>query len=362
MGNQPDDNQKPNPSYILTLSLTLLIFFLLLGVGELLARTTFFRSHFIPISRGTTHQQFEFQLGRLEMITALSGPVDCLLLGNSMVWRGFDPLVSGSAFQEQTGRDLRCFNFGVDALPVSTASVLAEYLIREYRPKLLIYGTDARDFSVARNDKDTTVLLDSPWIRYQMGEFNLLGWLYEKSYLYRYLETLANLLRLEKQWLFVNSPEALNSDSYGFTGDTDVGTFVSTPPHQNVHMGPVRYLFEMLSDYRMLPENLEAFDKLISSGTETTSIALVVLPVPDMYMEFFTRKDQDYQMYLDKIRRSAELAHVTVWETPTYNVIPPDGWVDYSHLNIKGAHAFSRWLGERLAEAAITGQLAGLDQ
>ena len=33
------------------------------------------------------------------------------------------------------------------------------------------------------------------------------------------------------------------------------------------------------------------------------------------------------------------------------NMIPDDGWVDYSHLNTKGAKIFSEWLAHRVGQA-----------
>ena len=42
-------------------------------------------------------------------------------LGNSMVWRGFDPQAFAQAYQAQRGQALRCFNFGVDAMPAAGA-------------------------------------------------------------------------------------------------------------------------------------------------------------------------------------------------------------------------------------------------
>jgi hypothetical protein len=34
-------------------------------------------------------------------------------------------------------------------------------------------------------------------------------------------------------------------------------------------------------------------------------------------------------------------------------MIPDDGWVDYSHLNVDGADVFSAWLGGQIGEMVI---------
>jgi hypothetical protein len=44
-------------------------------------------------------------------------------------------------------------------------------------------------------------------------------------------------------------------------------------------------------------------------------------------------------------------------ETTRLDLIPDDGWADYSHLNSKGAVIFSKWLGKQLGKAVMDGQI-----
>src|SRR5258708_5641154 len=39
---------------------------------------------------------------------------DCLLFGNSLVQVGLDPVIFADAFRKQTGRQITCYNFGMD--------------------------------------------------------------------------------------------------------------------------------------------------------------------------------------------------------------------------------------------------------
>jgi hypothetical protein len=343
-----------------TFSLALILFSLLLGAGEALTRSRVFKSHFIADGRGTRHNQFELQLGRLETIVAIEGPVQCIFLGNSMVWNGFDPEAFAQAYRRQTGQSLRCFNFGVDGLPVVSAGALAQILVHDYRPKLLIYGTDARDYAVTREAEDTTVLLDTPWLRYRLGQFSSEGWLYEHAHLFRYGETLGHLMRLEKRYLVVTRVDALNRDNYGFGGDEKVGSFVSTPPNYHSDMGSVQYYSGLLSDYKMLPENLVGLEQVVHNHSNGTEVLVIGMPVPETYFYFFGNGEHDYQSFLAGVRDVTEANAVPFWPTTALHLIPSDGWVDYSHLNTKGARIFSTWLGQQLGEAAEKGLIAGL--
>ncbi len=343
-----------------TLILTLILLSLLLGAGEALTRTRLFKSHFIADARGTPHNQFELQLGQLETIVAREGPIECIFLGNSMVWRGFDTEAFAQAYKQQTGQDLRCFNFGVDALPAVGAGAIAEILVQDYRPKLLIYGTDARDYAVKRESSDAAVLLDTPWLRYRLGQFSVKGWLYEHSHFYRYQRTLGHLMRLEKRYLLVRGADALNKSNYGFHGGGTVGSFVSTPPNPNDHTAHVRYYFSVLSDYKMLLENLNGLKQIVRHNTQGTQVLVVEMPVPEMYFHFFGKGEQDHQAFLDQIGGIAEANGAPFWHTTALHLIPDDGWGDYSHLNTKGATIFSQWFGEQLGQAANARLIAGL--
>jgi hypothetical protein len=349
------------PPFGNTILLTLLLLFFLVGAGETLTRTHFFKTHFISVSRGSPHYQFELQLGRLERMAAIEGSVDCIFLGNSMVGNGFDPIAFSRAYSDETGLELRCFNFGVDALPVTGASGLAQYFMKEYQPKLLIYGADARDFAVGREDWDAKVVLDIPWMNYQLGTFSIQGWLYEYSHFYRYARTIGYLLMLDKQYLFIKEPDRMTGEDLGFYAKDTVGSYVSTSPALHMEMAPVRYYFEMLSDYQILPENTSSLEDFLNNGKEGLAVAVVIMPVPETYHEFFSINPHGYRVFLDHLQTTTSRFGSTIY-IPSPNIISEDGWADYTHLNTRGAAAFSRWLGQQLGESVLTGQVSILSR
>jgi hypothetical protein len=344
-----------------TLLFSLLLLVILLAAGEFLTRTDLVESHFISASRGSPHFQFELQLGRLERMAAMEGSIDCIFLGNSMVGNGFDPIAFSRAYRDKTGSELHCFNFGVDALPVTGASGLAQYFIKEYQPKLLIYGADARDFAVGREDWDAKVILDIPWMNYQLGTFSVQGWLYEYSQFYRYARTFGYLLMLDKQYLFIKEPGRMTGEDLGFYAKDTVGSYVSTSPALNMEMAPVRYYFQMLSDLQILPENTSSLEGLLNNAKEDLAVAVVVMPVPETYHEFFSINPHGYRIFLDHLQTITSRFGNTIF-IPPHNMISEDGWADYTHLNTRGAAVFSTWLGQQLGESVLTGQVSILSR
>jgi hypothetical protein len=90
-----------------------------------------------------------------------------------MVDLGFDPTAFMEEYKNYTGQDIRCFNFGIDALPAAAAAALADILVKDFKPDILIYGTDARGYSVAPDTEDAAVILDSKWTQYHLAILQL---------------------------------------------------------------------------------------------------------------------------------------------------------------------------------------------
>ena len=59
---------------------------------------------------------------------------------------GFDPRAFASGYREIKGQDIRCFNFGIDSSSAASTHAIARVMLEDYHPRLLIIGTDARDY------------------------------------------------------------------------------------------------------------------------------------------------------------------------------------------------------------------------
>ncbi len=325
-------------------------FLLLLLIGmEAAARTRLVQDQIASPQLGSRHYQLGSKVMLLERAIAEHGPLDCLVIGSSQADRAIDPEVLTATFAEVTGRPLHCFNFAVDALPVSGAAVLADILVREYHPGILIYGTDARDYAVGREAEDAAVILESSWVRYRAGEFNLDGWALEHFFFYRYWWHWLQLLQFD--WGDVLDTRRGKVSPNGFTPDDTVNLDVQSPPNPEDESFQIGYYRELLSDYAILPENLADLERILALRKAGVRVYLVEMPLPDGFFPFFGRGRTDHEYFLTQIGAQAGRNQIPFWETTSLGLVPVDGWRDYSHLNSTGAAAFSAWLGYELGRA-----------
>jgi hypothetical protein len=331
----------------------------MLAAGEAFVRSPFFQSRTMAPTLNSVHRQFEWQWQRLKEVAQQDGKVDCIVLGNSMVVSGFDPIAFADAYAEQTGERLQCVNFGVDAIPTATAGALAKILVDEYQPRLLIYGTSARDLAVSRNDYDTTVILDLPWLQHKLGNFNPEGWLLEHSVLYRSRRLLYNLSRLSfRDTLRSYYGPPKEQGRLGYDPVFEATENVAVPPDPSSGDYQVQYNYGLLANYKILPENRAGLELLLQQQGEGSQLLLVEMPVPDTYFDFYDDAGNEYRSFLDSVGEAAERHSVPFWQTVPLRQIPLEGWMDYTHMNAQGATIFSTWLGKEVGEAVQSGELA----
>jgi hypothetical protein len=231
------------------------------------------------------------------------------------------------------------------------ANDLAQLLIETYHPELLIFGTDARDYAVAADAEETTVITEMAWLEYRLGNFNLQGWLVDHSYLYRYRHSIEDFIHLS-----INRKTEAMSYRYGFQPLAD--TFpVTTPPDPRDRSYQIQYYYRILDNYTVRPENQRAITDMFARQNMDTTIVVMEMPVPDTYFYFFDNPANDYKRFINTLRTVTGNNNLLFLETTRLDLIPDDGWADYSHLNSKGAVIFSKWLGKQLGKAVMDGQI-----
>lgn len=292
---------------------------------------------------GSRHSQLGEKLRLMEDLIAREGKLDCVVLGSSVVDNGFYPPAFSDGYLRETDQEITCFNFGIDAIPGSTAGVLAEIIIEDYQPDILIYGLDGRDFAVERDAQDTKVVLDSPWVRYRSGQFNLEGWLYEYSYVKRYSIQLKQLLVFDYESAFWKPKEGLTSLGYNALYEIDLN--VQTPPKTGDDSFQVVYLSDLLANFDVPQENLEGLARLLKLDGDDVQVIVVMMPVADGYYSFYGNGRSDYDTFVNQIEEMVTTEGVPFLRPLSVNQIPEDGWFDYMHVNAKGAEVFSNWLG-----------------
>jgi hypothetical protein len=329
------------------LGLTLLIFAGFLLLGELLFRTEIVAEKLTGPRFGGRHKQFEVQLARLEKRSQAGEQIDCIFLGNSMIWLDVDPLIVNQAYKQQTGQEIHCFNFGVSALPASSAALVAHMLVGKYQPRVLIYGTSARDYAVPVEAEDAHVISDTPWLNYQNGALNMIGWLYDHSNLFRYLGHLHDIVLLRFPEVIANNNGYLPHD-YGFDPKREIRVDVIESPDfdETGNTDLIKWFYH----YEVREENLEGLRQIIGLREYGTEVIIIEMPFHESGYGFFLNGAQDYEKFVQQVDQITTLTGTPLWRIADQPAIPSQGWWDYTHLNIEGAEIFSQWLGEKLSE------------
>jgi hypothetical protein len=323
--------------------------------GELFFRIDSVQARLTGPRIGSRHHQFEIQLGRLEKLVREGESIDCIFLGNSMIWLGVNPLLVNQSFKNRTGREIHCFNFGVSALPASSAGQIAPMLIQDYHPRILIYGTFARDYAIPVEAEDAYVISDTPWLKYQNGQFNLKGWLYAHSSIFQYKGHV-------RDFLFINYPEdvfasrnAPDYQAYGLDPKDDIRLDVRASPdfESAENRDPVKWL----THYEIRHENVAGLRRIVQQSNNDVQVIVLELPFYKTALEFFSNGEQDYEIYIQQVSAITAFSQVSFWRLEDQPALSPENWWDYFHLNLQGANFFSTWLGNKLAVSYLEGEL-----
>jgi hypothetical protein len=255
--------------------------------------------------------------------------------------------------KEVTGRKISCFNFGVSALPASSAGQIAQVLVQKYHPKLLIYGTFARDYAIPVNAEDATAVSNTPWLNYQLGGVSLEGWLYDRSYFFKYKNYVADLLLFDLEDVIPGYNGFPPYHDYGF--DPKIGTRVDVSSTPNIDdigsQDPHKWLFQ----YRILDENLNGLRQIMRQSEAGVEIIVVEMPFYPEAFDFFLNGEDDYNKYVEQVAWLSETTGTEFWRLKEQPKIAPGDWWDYFHMNVRGAKIFSEWLGGNLGNFLLEG-------
>lgn len=324
-------------TYTTPLFKALLMIGMLIGSSELLLRITSLENHLHYPSLNSRNAIFEIKVYELNQ---LRGKVDCIFFGNSMVYYGIDTEIIEREYQQQTGQSITCFNFGVPGLKASAASTVAELLIERYHPKLLIYGTAARDYGgVGGNELDSEII-NNAWVKYQVGEFNGEGWLQEHLKVYGYYLRYRN-------WMSPDFTGQLKEFRHGYWLELQNSIDVRSAPNPTTE--PEHFL--QFSEYTPLSVHVDGLMEIIQlcKSSETQFIVLE-MPVHPTFMLYFGDKENDYQEFYGAVTEITEQNHIPFWRTSRILPFQDTNWTDRQHLNSNGAQLLSEWTAEQLAK------------
>lgn len=336
------------------MSLVMVQLLFLFGSAEWVSRLDAFQAPLTPPKMGSRHYQLGHKLMLLEAEVKRNGPIDCIMIGSSMVDVGFDPDVFQAAYQQATGRRIRCFNFGIDAASAASTFAVMRILMEDFHPRFMIIGTDPRDYVIPSTDKDPAVVLNTPWVQYRQGEFSWEGLLLDNSYLYRYRQHVSRLVHFQfEDTLWSNTKVNFPIRPNGFSPITKVKENVNEPPDPNDTSFEATYYSRIYSSYTMLDENLAALEKMMRYSGSETQVIVVEMPVTDGLYYFFGNGEADYAQYISGVGNLAAQHQIPFWQTEPLDSIPDHAWSDYSHLNVTGAEIISAWLGTQVANVDL---------
>ena len=288
--------------------------------------------------RTISYQEMDIKFSRLSVLER-DRKVDCLLVGNSMTDYSLYPAILNTQPLLKGERKPTCFNMAFEFMMPETSSEIAAIFKKRLNPALIILGTSPVDFATT-GDLYTRNFIQSPWFKYQKDVFTPEGWLIENSYAYRY-------------WL-------------SFLKYRDPG-YRSEMANMNMLVSPLGNQVRQRENKKIeIPEkvkfpnfvfndaDLAGFKHILDMNSPQTQVVVVEMPVhPEFLHNYMEGGIVGYEEHFIKpIQLLLDQKGIPFIRTQPWvgEVVPEDGWMDFSHTNEKGAHAFSAWVGQRLAE------------
>ena len=330
-----------------TLLLGLFLTVVLAGVAEISARTEALQRRLPPETVGGGLVQLDQKLVFLREMIDREGPVDCLFLGSSQVYRSIDPEIVDGVVRQAGDADFRSFNFGLGGMSETSEAQIARILLGRFKPRLVVIGASSYGL-YERKDRDQfeSHLATSPWYRFHQGEFTLEGWFSDHSVAFRQFRGYQfwRDQPLETRQKLRHAVKGMATSGYGHT---DPGEF------QGIDSGAAR----QLSRYEVSPDRLTSLGELLRLRSPGLEVLVVEVPVSETTVQHFGNGEADHAKALDEIEKVTARYGVPFWRYPADRAIPEDGWADFIHLNRIGSTTYSRWLGEQLLEAVRDGRL-----
>ena len=332
---------------------TLLVLILFLFVFEGISRTNFIKDRIPVESWGVNHDQFEIKWRKLQAFVEEHGGVDVLIIGSSEVNSGIIPDEINAFLSERTGQSLRIFNLGIEGFTINLNALLIPYLIETYHPKLIILGTEIRDYSSETSLETIARITSSPWIQYINGGIFIEGWLAENSQSFRYFLAYRNWTHLDfpthLQTIANRLPDVLEN---GYEQDNQVNLEVSDFPNPND--ADEQEKFEAYSDFVMDPDRLNSLNEFLNlRQTANTWIIVVELPIYPTFWDYFGNGEADHDLFVRTVSEAALSSGNFFISSLPIEDIPSNGWANRTHVNKYGAPIFSRYLGEQITALLI---------
>ncbi|MCK5879957.1 MAG: hypothetical protein KAH24_09255, partial [Holophagae bacterium] len=153
---------------------------------EFLLRVPAIRRQLPPPVLGTGSLTFDVTWEYLQRTLNQYGHVDCVFVGSSMIKYSIEPKLFQKRFREESGHDIVCFNFGILGMKPSEAGFYKS-LVEKFDPSLIVTELSPLIlYEKFLENRNSPLISQSPWGRFQSGKFSVKGWLLTHSLLFRY--------------------------------------------------------------------------------------------------------------------------------------------------------------------------------
>ncbi len=320
---------------------TLFFLMALCGLLEGLARSDVLKDRIPPPALDTGYIHLEAKWYALQGYQAQHGPVDCFFLGSSMVHNGLDPERVVSAYQAQSGKTLRCYNFGLGGVSAHEAGLIATILVEQYHPRLIVYGTSIRDYSLTIPWSSRGKIEASAWGKYRLGEANMNGWLGDRSAAYASAQGGLLWFQQPSTWRRIRELEERLSAA-GFVPQKEKIFDPDAP------LAPeYRKSFE---DFAISVQDWEGLQVLMAFKQQGITVILLEMPLPEVYWKLLEEGEQTYLDWRGEMESAAKAVGVPFWRTIGEEGLADVSYSDVHHVDSAGATLLSDWLGLKLFE------------
>jgi hypothetical protein len=320
------------------LAAVLLLPVLLLAIEGLIRIIPIPETLLIPtIDREINYPEIDIKYSRLKEAERRER-INCFFFGTSMVDFGLNPSIFNSRSKLVGIENPSCFNMGLESMMPETSSELAEILKKHYNPAVIIVGVSPIDF--AGSKYETRNFINSPWFRYQAGQFSPEGWWIANFESPGYWLSFLKYRNPDYRDQIANMNSLIDPDGFQIRENDHISIKV---------LEKVKY-----PEFAIGKPDLPGFVRFLDLNSTKTQIIVVEMPVHPDFLPYYVQGGEDgYEKFfiqpLESIVNQKGIPFIRS-QPEISGMVSPDGWVDYAHLNDKGAGEFSLWLVNKLVD------------
>ncbi len=313
--------------------------------GEFVLRIPNVRRQLPPPVLGTGNLTFDVTWEYLQRTLELYGHVDCVFMGSSMIKYSIEPKLFQEKFREKSGHDIVCFNFGVLGMRASEAGFYKS-LIEKFMPSFVVSEvTPLFVYERFLENRNSPLISESPWGRFQSGDYSVKGWLLTHSLLFRYI----------MKWnMWVRSPSQYRHFQMTSRNMTMDGFLVrSNSPKKKRTNRPIRNRIKNTLSGKV--GNVQALDKWLGVFSGEAPVVFLEIPLRGKTGRSRGERDKKFAIARMLLRKVIKDKGGLLFSPGEEMNLDKNCWMSINHMNVQGAKLFTPAFADKLAEAISTG-------